>query len=146
MRNWIRYHPRQKRLNIFETTLDEQTLCEYDPLPSTRSDCLPGGRNEQRPCPYVSCRHHLRVEVNRAASSVFEHSNWTEPTLSGGSHEYLPTCTLDLADQGPMNLEQIAQVFNVTRERVRQIEEKALKKLNQFERQLVLKECKDYER
>lgn len=29
--------------------------------PKVRSDCLPGGCNEERPCPWVGCRHHLLV-------------------------------------------------------------------------------------
>src|SRR5262245_4590856 len=27
--------------------------------PRVRADCLPGGVNEERPCPWASCRYHL---------------------------------------------------------------------------------------
>ncbi len=41
----------------------------------------------------------------------------------------LESCLLDLADRGGLTLEDIASQFDLTRERVRQIEEKALGKL-----------------
>jgi hypothetical protein len=44
--------------------------------------------------------------------------------------EELPeTCSLDVADRGPHTLEEIARLYGVTRERIRQIEEKALERL-----------------
>jgi hypothetical protein len=39
-----------------------------------------------------------------------------------------PSCVLDEAERGPQTLEHIADVLGVTRERVRQIEAKALTK------------------
>lgn len=69
-------------------------------IPKTRGECLTG----PRPCPYVTCKYHL--------GKVSE-----------------PTCTLDLADKGGMTLEEVGEVFGVTRERIRQIEERALEKI-----------------
>jgi hypothetical protein len=39
------------------------------------------------------------------------------------------TCTLDVADQGGVTLEQVGDLLHITRERVRQIETLALRKL-----------------
>lgn len=41
------------------------------------------------------------------------------------------TCALDVADRGPHTLDEIAGHLGLTRERVRQIEESAMRKLNQ---------------
>lgn len=76
-------------------------------LPVVRGDCLPGGINEARPCPYNLCRWYLYPSESTEA-----------------------TCVLDVADQGGATLEQISKFLGVTRERVRQIEEKALRKIN----------------
>jgi DNA-directed RNA polymerase sigma subunit (sigma70/sigma32) len=38
------------------------------------------------------------------------------------------TCVLDIADNGGLTLEEIGELVGVTRERIRQIEELALKK------------------
>jgi transcriptional regulator len=43
-------------------------------------------------------------------------------------------CVLDIADQGELTLEEIGKLTGVTRERVRQIEEKALRKLARRDR------------
>jgi hypothetical protein len=59
------------------------------------------------------------------------------------------TCILDICDSGPHTLEEIAGALGVTRERIRQIEEKAMRRLastkstsgilNQFRQLSVLK-------
>ena len=46
------------------------------------------------------------------------------PDLTLG--EMPATCTLDVAADGPHTLDQVGKILNVTRERVRQIEESAL--------------------
>lgn len=86
--------------------------------PRTRGDCLPGGSNESRPCPWTRCRHHNAVDINPHTGAVTEIADPTEMTVS---------CSLDGADREPeMTLEQVGQVFGVSRERIRQIESKGL--------------------
>ena len=46
-----------------------------------------------------------------------------------GPESMLATCSLDLANEGPRTLEQIAVLMGMSRERVRQLEERALAKL-----------------
>jgi DNA-directed RNA polymerase sigma subunit (sigma70/sigma32) len=42
----------------------------------------------------------------------------------------LETCVLDVADRGGATLEEISLIFGLTRERIRQIEERTLKRLS----------------
>lgn len=91
--------------------------------PKTRGDCLPGGCNEERPCPFVSCRHHLYLDVDPRSGSVkFNHPHkevW----------ELEQTCALDVADGGARTLEEAGLLMNLTRERQRQLEAIALRKV-----------------
>ena len=82
----------------------------------TRGAC----RQLQGPCPHSVCRFNLTTERrdNRGAKSAQSHL----PVV----HD---TCALEAADQGGMTLEEIASRLSLTRERVRQIELGALKKL-----------------
>lgn len=85
------------------------------PLPATRGDCVDG----PRPCPLVRCHHHLAIEVTPRGSL-----RWRHPGREVWELEH--TCVLDLADQGERTLEQVAQLLGLTRERIRQIEARAL--------------------
>lgn len=67
------------------------------------------------PCTQTQCRYHLGVRNLDAA------------LLSGD--ETLPTCALEVAGNGPHTLEDISQLLGVTKERVRQLEAAALRKL-----------------
>lgn len=81
----------------------------FDTLPSrpvVRGDCLEGGINEARPCPWTGCRYNI-VE----------------------SQPDQPTCALDVADEGGVTLEEIGALMHLTRERIRQVEALALRKL-----------------
>jgi hypothetical protein len=68
----------------------------------------------------LRCRHHLGVDVN-ATGALRVFPGW----------EDRPTCVLDVAGDGPRSLEQVSHTFAMTRERVRQVEEKALPRLRQ---------------
>jgi hypothetical protein len=92
----------------------EQPGIDYQ-RPRTRGECEGG----IRPCPFVSCTHHLYLEVTRIGSIRFPHSDAEPADL----HE---TCALDVADRGGMRLDDVAALLNVTREAVRLVELQAL--------------------
>lgn len=97
---------------------DVADLAGYDPRPATRRECLPGGRNEARPCPYVSCSAHLALEVHPRFGSI--KTNFADIETMG------ETCALDVADRGEATLEEVGTLMNLTRERVRTIEAEAI--------------------
>lgn len=76
-----------------------------------------------RPCPYAGCRHHLGFEVRKNGSIVEVQS---DKEIWDMEH----TCSLDIADDGPHTLDELGELFGLTKERVRQIEEAALAKLH----------------
>ena len=94
---------------------------EYE-RPSTRGDCQHGPHAE-RPCPFVSCKHHLYLDVNERTGSI----KVNFPDLEVWD---LPeTCALDIADRGGITLEEVGEIMNLTRERIRQLETRGLAKL-----------------
>jgi hypothetical protein len=98
---------------------NDHVVAEYE-RPVTRGDCLPGGCNGARPCPWVSCKAHLALDVDARTGSI--KVNFPELDVS----EMSETCALDVADRGGIILEEISAVMNIVRERVRQIELRAL--------------------
>lgn len=94
---------------------------EFVERPKVRSEC----ENGIRPCPFVSCQFHLYLTVNKATGLIRINHPGKEP------EELEHSCALDEADQGEHTLEQIAEYMGLTRERVRQIEESAMEKLNE---------------
>lgn len=103
--------------------------------PKRRLDCLPGGFNAERPCPFVSCKYHLYLEVKRRTGLI----SFTFPGLE--LDEIPETCALDVADRGGETLEVVGNCINVTRERIRQIEIKAHHRLEK-DAQLKGLQCK----
>lgn len=85
--------------------------------PRTRGECETGGANEERPCPWIRCKHHLFIEVSHRGTIEVDVS-----TLKN-------TCVLDIADDGGMTLEEIGSMVGLTRERIRQLEEQGLRKM-----------------
>lgn len=80
--------------------------------PRTRAQCQDG----PRPCPWASCRHHLAHDlVGRGLVDDIE--------------DLRETCSLDVADDGPQIYDSVRKHLGISRERVRQIEEKALDRL-----------------
>lgn len=84
--------------------------------PKTRGDCQGG----PRPCPWVGCHHHLYLDVNPVTGTIKIGIPDREPW------EMSHTCVLDVADLGGITLEETAEKFGVTRERIRQIEKRGL--------------------
>ena len=85
--------------------------------PRTRGDCA----QVPRPCPYVACKYSLYLDVSLTGSIILNF-----PHLEPGQMPAERSCALDLAERGPRTLEYIAVVTNLTRERIRQLELKAL--------------------
>jgi hypothetical protein len=83
------------------------SLPVVQPQSRTRGDCIDG----PRPCPEVRCRHHL----------------------GNGDAE---TCSLDVADRGEHTLDEVGELMGISYERVRQIEEIALRKARKNTRRL----------
>lgn len=87
--------------------------------PRTRDECSA----EARPCPWVSCKHHLYLDVNPRTGSIKLNFPDLEPW------ELRHTCALDVAEEGGHTLEEIGDITNLTRERVRQLETHGLVEL-----------------
>ena len=74
-----------------------------------------------RPCVFIACKHTLFLDVSETGSIIFNF-----PHLEPHQMPADQSCALDLAERGAMTLEDIAVVTNLTRERIRQVELKAL--------------------
>ena len=74
-----------------------------------------------RPCVFVACSKTLYLDVSDTGSIILNF-----PHLEPGQMPPDRSCALDLAERGAMTLEDIAVVTNLTRERIRQVELKAL--------------------
>jgi hypothetical protein len=97
---------------------DLMSLLDYK-RPGVRAECRCG----VRPCPYVSCKHHLFLDVNPETGSIklnFPHLEVWEMSES---------CALDVAERGGITLEEVGEIMNLTRERIRQVEVRGLLKL-----------------
>jgi hypothetical protein len=76
-----------------------------------------------RPCVYIGCRHSLYIDVTFAGSIKLNAPDVDPDDVSGTS------CSLDVAEAGGIVLEALAAPLNVTKERVRQLEASAFRKL-----------------
>lgn len=89
--------------------------------PAKRAECA----NVSRPCPYVSCKHHLYIDVNPSTGSI--KVNFPDLEVWELKH----SCALDVAQQGGITLEEVGEILNLTRERIRQVEVRGLMKLRE---------------
>ncbi len=100
--------------------LDPEEQADLEELerqrPRTRADC----QHMARPCIYVSCRFHLYLDVNPRTGSV--KLNFPDKELT----DLKETCALDVADRAGVTLEEVGDIMNLTRERVRQVEARGL--------------------
>lgn len=101
--------------------------------PKTRAECEDG----PRPCPHVSCRHHLFLDVSAKTGAI----KLNFPDLE--VWELAVSCALDVADGGGVTLEDAGAILNLTRERIRQLELKALSRLEAVSDMLALRELVD---
>jgi hypothetical protein len=90
--------------------------------PQTRGECA----EMERPCPFVSCKYHLYIDVHPLRGSI----KINFPDLE--VWEMTDTCALDIADRGGITLEEVGEIMNLTRERVRQVETQGLAKLERL--------------
>ena len=89
--------------------------------PKARGECA----NVSRPCPYVSCKYHLYIDVNPATGSI----KINFPDLEVWELQH--SCALDVAQTGGITLEEVGEILNLTRERIRQVEVRGLMKLKE---------------
>ncbi len=105
------------------------------PRPRTRAECIDG----PRPCPWVSCRHHLALDVHevegtrdrpptlrlngrsvaglRQGASAAVVAMFVEATLERLA-SMRASCALDVADQGRQKVRVVAEHLGVTRKRL----------------------------
>lgn len=88
--------------------------------PRTRGDCEDG----LRPCPFVGCKHHLFLDVNGSGNLTLNFPDLEPEQLA-------ESCSLDVADQDGETLEVVGELLNITRERVRQLEVRAMFRVSQ---------------
>ena len=101
----------------------------WDGRPMTRGECA----SVERPCPYVSCSHHLFLSVNPETGTLKLNPSYQSP-------EDMPadsSCSLDVAERGEHTLEEVGEFMGTTRERSRQLEESAFRKLYKAARKVV---------
>jgi hypothetical protein len=76
-----------------------------------------------RPCVFAACKYSLYLDVSETGSIILNF-----PHLEPGQMPADRSCALDLSERGSMTLEEVAVVTNLTRERIRQVELKALRR------------------
>ena len=113
---------RRRRL-LGDVDPEEQNLLESVETmrPRTRAECI----NGPRPCLFVSCKHNLYLDVNPETGSI----KLNFPDKEIWELEY--TCALDVAEKGGITLEEVGEIMNLTRERIRQVETRGLMKLRE---------------
>ena len=83
--------------------------------PSSWAECKEIGSR----CPFVGCKYHLYLDVNESTGSI--KLNFPDVEV----WEMSETCTLNVAKRSGLTLEEVGALMNLTRERVRQVEEEA---------------------
>jgi hypothetical protein len=121
-----RERPRSKTIAMKRLTREELRVGALmfppvdEPRPVSRAECASG---EMRPCPWVACKHHLYLDINPETGSIKINFPDLEPW------EMKQTCALDVAERGGITLEEVGEIMNLTRERIRQVEVRGLLRL-----------------
>lgn len=100
--------------------------------PTSRAEC----DGVPRPCPFVSCRHHLYLDVSARTGAI----KLNFPDLEVHELPADASCALDVADLNGVTLERSGEIMNLTRERIRQVEVKALAKMKAAHDTLALRD------
>jgi hypothetical protein len=112
-----------RRLSKAELNRGRELFPETDYWkPRSRSEC----KDMERPCPFVSCKYHLFIDVHPVRGSI--KLNFPDIEI----WEMTETCALDVADRGGITLEEVGEIMNLTRERVRQVETAGLARLQEY--------------
>ncbi|MEO8699729.1 MAG: sigma factor-like helix-turn-helix DNA-binding protein [Kofleriaceae bacterium] len=123
-----RKRPRSKTIAMKRLTVAEREIFAVmypvadtagEHRPQTRAECS----GHTGPCPWVACKHHLYLDINPLTGSI----KINFPDLEPWELEH--TCALDVAEAGALTLEQVGEITNLTRERIRQVESHGLAKL-----------------
>ncbi len=126
VRRGRRTRPRGTTIAMKRVTLADLApgTAQYPPVtdldrPRLRAEC----GAESRPCPWVACKHHLYLDISPTTGSIKLNYPDREPW------ELEHSCALDVADTGSKTLDEIGEITNLTRERIRQVELRGLVKL-----------------
>jgi hypothetical protein len=100
------------------------------------ADDCPRRRGDTGPCIHVGCRYHACADITS------EGGLWIDPAFETNPYSVPVTCRIDDATVDPdgETLDQIGQRFHLTRERIRQIEARALSRLSHPSRGAALRE------
>lgn len=117
-------------VDLVKPRVDDRRLLDslsarYSPKPPERPcnrlDC----KTVQRPCPFVGCRYNLFLDVSQDGLAI----KFNYPDIEPGDMDPGFSCALDVANRGGLTLEEVGDILNLTRERIRQIEAVALNHL-----------------
>jgi hypothetical protein len=122
----------QRELELGRLLFPEQPGEDYV-RPTTRAECKDG----PRPCPFVSCTHHLYLDVQPRTGAI--KLNFPDLEVEDMTH----SCALDVADQGGSTLEDIGAIMNLTRERIRQVEVRAMARAQAAKETFALRDFAD---
>lgn len=115
----LRRRPRPASIRMRELKRESVPIEPNEGRPRTRGEC-----GEQRPCPFVSCRHHLYLDVSPITGSI----KINFPDLEPWELEH--SCSLDQADLGWSTQDAVGQVLNLSHARVGQVCDSSLLKLS----------------